>query len=349
MAVEAIVAADVTDEQPTRGCVVVGAIGIAQPQRPDGVVVGAVAVVERVVGRHRAVGVESQDLTARAGQILRGRALEVVAGGEVDLPVVAESDCTAVVFGGGVLGILVDDEFAARYGAGQCGIGREAREAIAVGCVRGVGDVIEVVGGEVRIQGKVIDALLRDGPITRRADIGELQEGCRVGLGIGRRQYLDRAAKLSHQHAPVGKELDGGRQIEAGRQNLVLEGAGSGGVGDVDGHRRRRCGVAAGVAGQRGQRVGAVGDRRGVPRRRCRARWCPRRPRGLLSTRNCTPATPTLSVALAVRVTVPETVALGAGAVMAAVGGVVSPLAAAAALKVATCMTQAPLTGAVAL
>ena len=76
-----------------------------------------------------------------------------VAGGEVDLAVVAEIDCAAVVFGVGVLGILVEDEFAARYGAGQCGIGREAREAIAVGCARGVGDVIEVVGGEVRIQG----------------------------------------------------------------------------------------------------------------------------------------------------------------------------------------------------
>ena len=57
-----IVAADVTDEQPTRGCVVIGAIGIAEPPRPDGVVVGSGAVVERVVGRHRAVGVESQDL-----------------------------------------------------------------------------------------------------------------------------------------------------------------------------------------------------------------------------------------------------------------------------------------------
>ena len=53
-------------------------------------------------------------------------------------------------------------------------------------------------------------------------------------------------------------------------------------------------------------------------------------------------------MAVAVRVTVPETVA-PVGAVMATVGGVVSPPAAAAALKVATCMTQAPLTGAVAL
>ena len=67
--------------------------------------------------------------------------------------------------------------------------------------------------------------------------------------------------------------------------------------------------------------------------------------RGLLFTRNCTLATPTLSVALAVRVTVPDTVALGAVTVTP-VGGVVSALGA---RNVATCMTQAPLTGAVAL
>src|SRR4029079_4362276 len=42
------------------------------------------------------------------------------------------------------------------------------------------------------------------------------------------------------------------------------------------------------------------------------------------STRNCTPATPTLSAALAETVMVPETVAPAAGAVIATVGGVVS-------------------------
>ena len=57
-----------------------------------------------------------------------------------------------------------------------------------------------------------------------------------------------------------------------------------------------------------------------------------------------------LSVALAVRVTVPDTVALGAVTVTP-VGGVVSALGAPAALKAAICMTQAaePLNGAVAL
>ena len=42
------------------------------------------------------------------------------------------------------------------------------------------------------------------------------------------------------------------------------------------------------------------------------------------SSRNWTPATPTLSVALALTLTVPDTVAPAAGAVMATVGAVVS-------------------------
>src|SRR5439155_6252702 len=47
-------------------------------------------------------------------------------------------------------------------------------------------------------------------------------------------------------------------------------------------------------------------------------------PNATPSTRNCTPATPTLSVALATRLTVPLTVAPLAGEVSATVGGVLS-------------------------
>src|SRR5437660_12461273 len=47
-------------------------------------------------------------------------------------------------------------------------------------------------------------------------------------------------------------------------------------------------------------------------------------PRAAPLSRNCTPATPTLSVALAVTATVPATLEPAAGAVMATVGGVVS-------------------------
>src|SRR5262245_42533193 len=49
-------------------------------------------------------------------------------------------------------------------------------------------------------------------------------------------------------------------------------------------------------------------------------------PNAAPSTKNCTPATPWLSLAVAVRSIVPPTVALLAGAVIDTVGGVVSEL-----------------------
>src|SRR5216117_2877129 len=63
-------------------------------------------------------------------------------------------------------------------------------------------------------------------------------------------------------------------------------------------------------------------------------------PRLAPSSRNCTPATPTLSDALAVTATVPDTVAPEAGAVRVTLGGVVSA-APASALNATICITQA--------
>ena len=48
-------------------------------------------------------------------------------------------------------------------------------------------------------------------------------------------------------------------------------------------------------------------------------------PTSVPSTRNCTPATPTLSLALAMTFTMSDTCALLAGDVIATVGGVMSP------------------------
>ena len=79
------------------------------------------AVVERVVGRHRSVLVDPVDFAARAGQVLRGRRLEVIARGEVELAVVAEGDGTAVMLVVGDPGILIEDELAARDRPGEVG------------------------------------------------------------------------------------------------------------------------------------------------------------------------------------------------------------------------------------
>ncbi len=74
-------------------------------------------------------------------------------------------------------------------------------------------------------------------------------------------------------------------------------------------------------------------------------------PRLAPSSRNWTPATPTLSAAVAVTVVVAETVAPAVGAVTETVGGVASPVPVpGSALKATSCMTQAaPLWVAVAL
>jgi len=66
------------------------------------------------------------------------------------------------------------------------------------------------------------------------------------------------------------------------------------------------------------------------------------RPLSTLSTRNCTPATPTSSVALAVTVTMSLTSALACGAVIDTLGAVVSPPVELA-LKATSCSTQALL------
>ena len=63
-------------------------------------------------------------------------------------------------------------------------------------------------------------------------------------------------------------------------------------------------------------------------------------PRLFPSSRNCTPATPTLSDAFADTVTEPDTVEPGVGAVSDTVGGVVSPVIVAA-RNATSCMTQA--------
>ena len=159
-------------------------------------------------------GLKRRILPRGLREILRRAGVEVLAGREVDLAVVAEIDRAAVVLGVGVLRILVEDELAARDGARQRGVGGEARQAITVRRPGRVEDVIVVVGREVRIERDVVDALLHAGG----ADIGELQEWRRDRLCIGRRQYLDRPRELHDEHAAIGQELDGGRKVEVRSQ-----------------------------------------------------------------------------------------------------------------------------------
>src|SRR5262249_1668263 len=127
-----VIATYVADEEPPGRSIVGGPVGVAQPERPDRVNVRAVAIVERIVGRNGTVLVDPMDLPTRTRQKLRGSGVEVLAGGEVDLAVVAEGDGAAVVFGVRVLWILVQDELAAGDGAVQGRVGGEPRHAVVV-------------------------------------------------------------------------------------------------------------------------------------------------------------------------------------------------------------------------
>ena len=98
-----VVAADVADDEASGWRVVIGPVGIAQTERPYRIVVGTGSVIEGIVGRYRAVHIEPQDLATRLGEILRFAGVEVLAGRELDLAVIAEVDRAAVVFGVGGL------------------------------------------------------------------------------------------------------------------------------------------------------------------------------------------------------------------------------------------------------
>ena len=145
--------------------------------------------------------------------------VEVLSGREVELAVVAEDDRAAVMLGVGVLGILVEHGLAAGNCSGERGVRREPRQTVSIRAAERVEDVVEVIGREGGIERDVVDPLLH----ARRADVGELQERGRVGLGVRRRQHLDRSGEFDDEHAAVGKELDVGGKRESGREDLVLE------------------------------------------------------------------------------------------------------------------------------
>ena len=205
-------------------------------------------------------------------RILRRRALQVIARREVQLPVIAEHDRAAVVLGVGSLRILVEDDLGAEVRRGEGGVGGEPREPVTVRRSRRIEDVVVVIGREVRVEGDREDALLQPG-VAVVADVGQLQEGCRAHARVRRAQHLDRAGKLGDQHPAVGKEQHARREVQACREDLVLERAR---VRHVHGHRSRKRRVARRIARTRGQCVRTVRDRTGVPRQRVRRSRHPR-------------------------------------------------------------------------
>ena len=143
------------------------------------------------------------------------------------------------------------------------------------------------------------------------ATLGSCRNGCGSTCGRARLDDPDRAVALGDQHPAVGRELQRGRLVEPDDHAVVDELRR--GVGDGDGDAApTSCGCRR---------------RRARPRSACACRRrpssCPRRastgaavssaPRSAPSSRNCTPATPRSSLALAATVTVPVTGAGGGG------------------------------------
>ena len=96
------------------------------------------------------------EFPARVREILRIAADKVLAGREVDFPIVTECDRTAVMAlagVGGVLRVLIEDKLTSRDGAAQRGIGREARQTITLRRSERVEDVVVMVDAEIRIKG----------------------------------------------------------------------------------------------------------------------------------------------------------------------------------------------------
>src|SRR5207302_3859126 len=75
-----VVPAHVADDEAPGWRVVVGAVGVAQTERPYRIEVGPRAIIEGVVGRYGAVHVVTQDLAARLREILRLGGVEMLAG-----------------------------------------------------------------------------------------------------------------------------------------------------------------------------------------------------------------------------------------------------------------------------
>jgi len=126
----------------------------------------ALAAYERIVGRHGAVVVETQDLPPQAHAILRdvrNVALRPAAGGHVDLAVTAEDDAAvktrvAFVEVGDENVFHVDERVAFEAAA------HERRGAHPVAYGFGVGEVDEGVTLELRMQRNIHEPAIAIGP-----------------------------------------------------------------------------------------------------------------------------------------------------------------------------------------
>ena len=199
---------------------------VAEAVRPDRAEASRLAV-ERVVGRHRAVLVDPQDLAVRVAQVLGVGGVAVVADGDVELAVRAEGEAAADVqlLRGGLGPEDLDGP-----GGADVGGGVEADDVVEQ-VPAGVVEVRPVVGHpEVRVE--------------RDADQAKVAGGIGGERGEGPGQQpavlddLDGAGALQDEDSPVRGDLETGRSGQPGADD-------QGGLEVV-----RRCGLGRRRAGR---------------------------------------------------------------------------------------------------
>src|SRR5262249_32860252 len=151
-----VIAADVTDDESTRWCVIVGAVWISESYCPNGIPVWAAPIVERIVSRYRTIRIDAMNLSAWAAEVLCEISIKVLTSREVDLAIISKIDGAPVMLGIGILRVLIKNQFASCYRSGQRGICRKARQAIVIRGARCIEHVVEVVGREIRIKCDIV-------------------------------------------------------------------------------------------------------------------------------------------------------------------------------------------------
>ena len=125
---------------------------IAETECPDRTIVPARGIVEGIIRRDRAVGIDAQDFSEQVGKSLRVCAVGVLADADVELSVRSEMETASIVIGGAAKVVEIQDNYFTA-GCGEiAGYGKSADPIVDRGGGNGVIKVEVMVGSEVRIE-----------------------------------------------------------------------------------------------------------------------------------------------------------------------------------------------------
>ena len=182
---------------------------------------GVGAVHERIVGRHRTVGVHAHDAAEMIGQVLRGIELEALAHREEQVPVRREHDASAEVIRTVDPRLLAKDDLEILHAVvDQTTSAQRGRRAAVAGL--GVGQVDQAVLVEIRVECHIQQPALPfgihlGGAFDRRGQIPGLIDEVQIA-----------AAALAHEQSAVGQEGDAPRAVQAVNQPLDRDRSGFG-------------------------------------------------------------------------------------------------------------------------